>query len=73
MTTPAPICATIAGTVWKIEVVAGDVVIAGQSVVILESMKMEIPIEAPGPGRVSRVLVSVGDVVDEGAPLIELI
>ena len=64
--------AHIAGTVWKIEVAVGDAVTEGQTVVILESMKMEMPVESPAAGRVSSVLVKPGDAVEEGGPLVEL-
>jgi acetyl-CoA carboxylase biotin carboxyl carrier protein len=64
--------AHIAGTVWKIEVAVGDSVAEGQTVVILESMKMEMPVESPAAGRVAAVLVKGGDAVAEGAPLVEL-
>jgi acetyl-CoA carboxylase biotin carboxyl carrier protein len=66
------VTAHIAGTVWKIEVNVGDEVQEGQTVVILESMKMEMPVEAPAAGKVTRVLVSPGDAVEEGRPLLEL-
>jgi len=64
--------AHITGTVWKIEVQVGDTVAEGQTVVILESMKMEMPVESPAAGKVSAVLVKEGVAVEEGAPLIEL-
>jgi acetyl-CoA carboxylase biotin carboxyl carrier protein len=64
--------AHITGTVWKIEVKVGDAVAEGQTVVILESMKMEMPVESPGAGKVRAVLVKEGDSVEEGAPLVEL-
>ena len=64
--------AHITGTVWKIEVKVGDSVAEGQTVVILESMKMEMPVETSSAGRVSAVLVKEGDSVEEGAPLVEL-
>ena len=64
--------AHITGTVWKIEVKIGDAVSEGQTVVILESMKMEMPVESPAAGRVSAVLIKEGDSVEEGAPLVEL-
>jgi acetyl-CoA carboxylase biotin carboxyl carrier protein len=66
------ISAHITGTVWKIEVKVGDAVAEGQTVVILESMKMEMPVESPVVGKVSAVLVKEGDSVEEGAPLVEL-
>jgi acetyl-CoA carboxylase biotin carboxyl carrier protein len=64
--------AHIAGTVWKVEVAIGDAVAEGQTVVILESMKMEMPVESPEAGRVSALHVKPGDAVEEGAPLVEL-
>ena len=64
--------AHIAGTVWKIEVKVGDAVSPGQVVVILESMKMEMPVESPSSGLVSAVLVDEGQSVQEGQPVVEL-
>jgi acetyl-CoA carboxylase biotin carboxyl carrier protein len=64
--------AHITGTVWKVEVKVGDVVAEGQTVAILESMKMEMPVESPWAGTVSSVLVKEGESVEEGAPLVEL-
>lgn len=58
--------ATMAGTVWKIEVGTGEEVASGQTVLILESMKMEIPIESPEAGKITKVNVSSGDFVNEG-------
>ena len=52
--------------VWKVVVRQGDAVQAGDTVVILESMKMEIPVLAEGPGVVSELKVTEGDVVQEG-------
>lgn len=66
------VCAHITGTVWKIEVSEGDVVEADQTVVILESMKMEMPVEAPQAGRVSKISVKEGQAVEEGDVLISL-
>ncbi|WP_077211642.1 acetyl-CoA carboxylase biotin carboxyl carrier protein subunit [Bacillus dakarensis] len=66
------ILSMMAGSVWKIHVQAGDRVEEGQQVIILESMKMEIPIEAETSGIVRQVMVSEGDFVNEGAILIEL-
>jgi acetyl-CoA carboxylase biotin carboxyl carrier protein len=61
------VLAHITGTVWKIVKAAGDPVAAGEVVVILESMKMEMPVEAPVSGRIGRIAVAEGDAVDEGA------
>ena len=64
--------AHITGTVWKIEVAPGDHVGEGDTVVILESMKMEMPVESEDEGTVRAVLVSEGQTVSEGDPLVEL-
>ncbi len=64
--------AHITGTVWRIEVKPGDTVSPGQVVVILESMKMEMPVEAPVGGTVLEVLVSPEQAVDEGDALMTL-
>ena len=58
--------AHITGTVWKIEVKAGDHVDEDDPLVILESMKMELPIEATEPGVIDEVRVHEGQSVDEG-------
>ena len=55
----------IAGNVWKVESAIGDRVETEQTLVILESMKMEIPLEAPCPGKVLELHVKEGDVVEE--------
>jgi acetyl-CoA carboxylase biotin carboxyl carrier protein len=68
----AQVVAHITGTVWKIEVNVGDSVSADQTLVILESMKMEMPVEAPEAGRVSSIAVSAGQSVEEGDLLLEL-
>ena len=64
--------AHITGTVWKIEVKVGDKVDEGQVVVILESMKMEMPVESPAAGTVKTIHVVEGQAVDEGANLVTL-
>jgi acetyl-CoA carboxylase biotin carboxyl carrier protein len=69
---PHEVRAHITGTVWKILVVAGDAVEEEQSLLILESMKMEMPLEAPAAGRVGVVHVAEGDAVDEGQLVITL-
>jgi acetyl-CoA carboxylase biotin carboxyl carrier protein len=66
------VSAHITGTVWRVEVHPGDHVDAGDTVVILESMKMEMPIETDEEGTVSRVLVEEGQTVHEGEPVVEL-
>ncbi len=62
--------AQIAGTVWKIEKNVGDTVSAGDVLLILESMKMEIPVEAEIGGRISELCVDEGDSVEEGSVLV---
>jgi acetyl-CoA carboxylase biotin carboxyl carrier protein len=69
---PVDVCAHITGTVWKIEVKEGDEVKEEQAVVILESMKMEMPVEAPQAGRVAKIQVTEGQAVDEGDVLLTL-
>jgi acetyl-CoA carboxylase biotin carboxyl carrier protein len=64
--------AHITGTVWKIEVKVGDSVTLGQTVVILESMKMEMPVEATAAGKVTAILVKEGEAVEEGAGVVEV-
>jgi acetyl-CoA carboxylase biotin carboxyl carrier protein len=63
------VTAHITGTVWKIEKKPGESVAEGDIVVILESMKMEMPVEAPCDGTIASVEVNEGDPVDEGAVL----
>ena len=63
-----PVCeveSEVQGNVWKVVVEVGDSVAEGEVLVIVESMKMEIPIEAPVAGVVSKLLVSPEDRVDE--------
>ena len=64
--------AHITGTVWKVEVSVGQKVAAGDVLVILESMKMEMPVEAEDEGTVEEILVQEGQAVTEGAPLVRL-
>ena len=64
--------AHITGTVWKILVKPGDTVAQDQTLVILESMKMEMPIESPEAGRVASVSVAEGASVDEGDLILSL-
>jgi acetyl-CoA carboxylase biotin carboxyl carrier protein len=64
--------AHITGTVWKIEVKEGEQVAEGQVCVILESMKMEMPIEAPSSGKVEKVHVVEGQAVNEGDVLVTI-
>lgn len=61
--------AELVGNVWKIEVKPGDSVGADDVILILESMKMEIPVVAPVAGKVAEIRVSEQDVVKEGQVL----
>lgn len=61
----------MAGTVWKILVKPGDTVDAGQDVLILESMKMEIPISSDAAGTVRSVKVKEGDFINDGDVVVE--
>lgn len=64
--------ASMAGNVWKIVVGIGDTVEEEQDVVILESMKMEIPIISEEAGTVMKINVQEGDFVNEGDILLEI-
>jgi acetyl-CoA carboxylase biotin carboxyl carrier protein len=66
------VSAHITGTVWKLETKVGDRVQEGQTLVILESMKMEMPVEAPDNGTVRAVLVEESQAVEEGDTLLRL-
>jgi biotin carboxyl carrier protein len=56
----------VAGTVWKIERAVGEAVQREDVLVIIESMKMEIPIMAPSNGQIVKIIVAEGDQVSEG-------
>ena len=64
--------ASMAGTVWKVLVQEGEEVTAGQDVVILESMKMEIPVAAEEAGTVQRVIAAEGDFINVDDDLVEI-
>jgi len=64
--------AHITGTVWKVEVEIGDTVEPGDTVVVLESMKMEMPVEAEEAGTVTQILCAEGQAVTEGDVLVVL-
>lgn len=64
--------AHITGTVWKIEVAVGDQIEEDDTVVILESMKMEMPVEAEDSGKVTEIRCEEGQAVSEGDVLVVL-
>ncbi|HZG72840.1 MAG TPA: acetyl-CoA carboxylase biotin carboxyl carrier protein subunit [Chondromyces sp.] len=66
------ILSSMSGNVWKIEVKENDVVKEGDVLVILESMKMEIPIEATHRGVVAEIIAAEGEFVQEGDVLIKI-
>jgi len=70
--TSADVVAEMVANVIKVPVAAGDTVSIGDTVVLLESMKMEIPVLAEHAGTVAAVKVSEGDVVQEGDVLVTI-
>jgi acetyl-CoA carboxylase biotin carboxyl carrier protein len=64
--------AHITGTVWKVECKVGDAIEEGDTLVILESMKMEMPVEAEDEGTVAEIKCSEGQSVSEGDTLVVL-
>lgn len=64
--------AEVTGKVWKLEAAPGATLGAGDVVMILESMKMEIPVEAPKAGKLASLAVAEGDSVKEGQVLARL-
>jgi acetyl-CoA carboxylase biotin carboxyl carrier protein len=68
----ADVPAHITGTVWKVEVSVGQQVAEGDTLVILESMKMEMPIESPQSGKVKEIRCQPAQPVNEGDVLVVL-
>ena len=62
----------IAGKVWKIETKVGDSIEEEGQIMILESMKMEIPVFAPRAGTIKAILVAEGETIAEGQPVATL-
>jgi len=61
--------AQIAGNLWKIEMGVGDRVETDDVIMIIESMKMEIPVEAPCAGTIGEIRVAEGETIEEGTIL----
>ena len=68
----ANITANMAGTIINVLVQPGDTVSAGQDVIVLESMKMEVPVQTDTDGKVAEVKVNIGDFVNEGDVILVL-
>jgi acetyl-CoA carboxylase biotin carboxyl carrier protein len=64
--------AEVTGTVWEITCAVGDAVAAGQTILIIESMKMEIPLEAGRDGTVTEIRCEEGQLVNEGDVVVVL-
>lgn len=64
--------AEIVSNVWKLVAREGDQVGVGDTLAVLESMKMEIPLRAAAGGHVSKILVELGQIVQEGDPIMEI-
>ncbi len=62
----------ISGSVWKVEVAVGQAVAEGDTLVIVESMKMEIPISAPASGVVTEILIAEGEPVADDQVVVHL-
>lgn len=72
MAQPTQILAEMVASVASVDVAEGDSIAAGQTLAILESMKMEIPVLAEHAGTITKIHISPGDVIQEGDPLFEL-
>lgn len=64
--------ADITGTIWKVLKAVGDAVAEDEPILILESMKMEIPVASPEPGRIAAILGAEGDIVRDGTVLVRV-
>ena len=71
-TGPAPLKAPMPGLIVRINAEVGDMVQAGQGLIVMEAMKMENELRAPAAGRVKSIVVAPGTAVEKGALLIEL-
>lgn len=66
------ILSEVSGSVWKVEVTVGQSVAEGDTLVIVESMKMEIPVSAPKAGTVAEIRTAEGEPVTDGQLLVIL-
>ena len=64
------ISSDVAGSVWKIAVEIGEKITEGQVLIVLESMKMEIPVIATASGTVTEILVMENDIIEEDQPVV---
>lgn len=62
----------VAGSVWEIQVAVGDQVAADDILIVIESMKMELPVASPFSGTVKAIHVEKGDLVEEGQAVVDL-
>lgn len=69
MSTTLHLNSEITGSVWKIDMKPGDAVAVDDTIMVLESMKMEIPVLAPRAGRIVQLLVAEGQAVKDNQPL----
>jgi len=69
---PVEVESQIAGSVWKVERAVGDEVAEEDVLIIIESMKMEIPVEAPCAGKILEIRIEEGQAVEEGDVLVVL-
>jgi len=66
------ISSPVSGTILRLDVKIGDDVTPGQALGVIESMKMEIPVEAEAAGKITAIHVSPGDTIEEDAPFAEI-
>ena len=62
----------VSGNIWQILVAVGDSVKAGEELIVIESMKMEVPVDAPHDGTVAVLVVEVGQAVVQGEYLVTI-
>lgn len=70
--TEARIIADVSGSIWKVHAKVGDTVAEGDEIIVIESMKMEIPVMAPAAGTIVSLAVKEGEQIKEGQVLVML-